>query len=108
MRRSTGKLRNYPRVWSQSSSKKPHSIDYLATKVSAKLEEGDFKGAVRLACSEDTFAEPSDATHAALREKHPAPPLDSSIPPPPTQAGGLNVSQPEIVNVVSLRFCGWS
>ena len=87
------------RLVKKSSSKKPHSVDYLATKVSAKLE-GDFKGAVRLACSEDTFAEPSDATYAALWEKHPAPPLDSSIPLPPTQAGGLNVSEPEIVKAI--------
>ena len=70
------------------------------------MEEGDFKGAVRLACSEDTFAEPSDATYAALREKHPAPPLDSSIPPPPTKAGGLNVSEPEIVKAILSFPCG--
>ena len=94
------------RLVTKSSSKKPQSVDYLATKVSAKLEEADFKGAVRFACSEDTFAEPGDATYAALREKHLAPPLDSSIPPPPTQAGGLNVSEPEIVKAILSFPCG--
>ena len=94
------------RLVTKSSSKKPHSVDCLATKVSAKLEERDFKGAVRLVCSEDTFAETSDATYAALREKHPAPPLDSSISPPPTQVGGLNVSEPEIVKAILSFPCG--
>ena len=53
----------------------------LATRVSAKLEEGDFRGAVRLACSDDTLAPMNEATFEALQEKHPSPHPDSSIPP---------------------------
>ena len=34
-------------------SQRKGNSKYLASKVSSKLEEGDFKGAVRLACSED-------------------------------------------------------
>ena len=92
-------------ITKSSSSKKPLSVDYLAAKVLAKLER-DFKGAVRLACSEDTFAERSDVTYTVLREKHPAPPLDSSIPPPPTQARGLHISEPEIVKAILSFPCG--
>ena len=43
-------------------------VDTLAGRVSAKLEEGDFKGAVRLASSEDGIAVPSSETLATLRE----------------------------------------
>ena len=84
------------RLIAKSSSNKLLSVDYLAAKISTKLEEGDFNGTVRLACSEDTFAEPSDATYAALWEKHSTPPFDSSLPLPPTQAGGLHVSGPKL------------
>ena len=51
--------------------------------MSEKLEEGDFKGAVCLACSEDSIADRSDATFIALKEKYPPPHPDSSIPSPP-------------------------
>ena len=48
--------------------------------MSAKLEEGDFKGAVRLASSDDTLAPINEATFEALLERHPPPPPDSIIP----------------------------
>ena len=50
--------------------------------MSAKLEDGDFRGAVRLACSEDCIADMDPATFAALQAKHPPPHPLSSIPPP--------------------------
>ena len=40
----------------------PLSSDRLASKVSQKLEVGDFRGAVRLTSSSDSFAEPNDST----------------------------------------------
>ena len=52
----------------------------LATRASAKLEEGDFRRAVRLACSEDHVAETSPSIFAALQAKHPPPHPLSSIP----------------------------
>ena len=39
------------------------NTDLLEDRVSAKLEEGDFRGAVRLACSDDTFADPDATMH---------------------------------------------
>ena len=51
--------------------------EVLASRVSAKLEEGDFKGAIRLVCSEDTIADKSAATFSSLVEKHPAPHPDN-------------------------------
>ena len=67
-----------------STKRHVDNISKLATSVSIKLEEGDFKGAVRLACSEDTMAEDNEVTIAALRSKHPAPHPDTTPIPPPS------------------------
>ena len=70
----------------------------LTARVSSKLEEGDFKGAVRLACS-DTFVELNAETLSALQQKHPNPHPDSSIPPsPPPRI--LEVPIEEIVKAI--------
>ena len=53
----------------------------LADCVSEKLEEGDFKGAVRLASSDDMLAPMSEATFQAHLERHPSPHPDSEISP---------------------------
>ena len=42
-------------------------IEYLATRVSLKLEEGDFRGAVKLGCSDDSLADMTEATYTALQ-----------------------------------------
>ena len=65
------------------SSHNPHNS--LATRVAAKLKDGDYKGAVRLACSEDSIATFDEETLAALRSKHPPPHPLSQIPPPPPE-----------------------
>ena len=63
------------------SSRNHNQIDQLAARVSSKLEEGDYKGAVRLACSEvqDVIAEHNNHTLEALRSKHPTPPADCIV-----------------------------
>ena len=53
----------------------------LAARVSAKLEEGDFKGAVRLASSDDKLAPMNETTFEALQERHPSPHPTSIITP---------------------------
>ena len=73
---------------------------YLASRVSSKLEEGDFKGAVRLACSEDTIAETCDSTLEALKLKHPLPHPDTLIPPLPEALPSISVSEEEIVGAI--------
>ena len=78
-----------------------HKKDYVALKVSSKLEEGDFEGAVRLACSDYTLANINEATFTALKEKHPSPHSDSSIPPLATrQDTKLSVSIDEIAHAI--------
>ena len=60
--------------------KHKNSIDAITARVSSKLEEADFRGAVRLVSSEDTLADHSDSTLSALRKKHLPPHKDSFIP----------------------------
>ena len=51
--------------------------------MASKLEDGDFKGAIWLACSDDRLAPFNSATLAALQENHPVPHPDTVIPPTP-------------------------
>ena len=46
-------------------------LESFDRRVSIKLEEGDFKGAVRLTCSEDSKAVKGKATFKALKDKYP-------------------------------------
>jgi len=55
----------------KGKGKAKDSMESLGCRVSEKLEEGDFKGEVRLPCSEDSIVDKSDATFAAMKEKHP-------------------------------------
>lgn len=43
----------------------------LASRVSSKLEDGDIRGAIRLAASDDILAPFDDVTAEVLRSKHP-------------------------------------
>ena len=56
-------------------------MNKLAGRVSSKLEEGDYRGAVRLVCSEDVIAEHSSHIPymPLYRLKHPPPHPDSSV-----------------------------
>ena len=76
------------------------SLVYLACKVSSKLKEGDFRGAVKLACSYDSFADQNDASYAALYEKHPALPPAFSTPLAPTYLSTLLVCEVEVVQAI--------
>ena len=72
----------------------------LAARVSAKLEEGDFKGAVRLASSEDTLAPLNVATLEALKGKHPPPHPDSIIPSADQTSQHLTISGEDITQAI--------
>ena len=75
-----------PTVHRKKKTKVDSSIDNnLAARVSAKIEEGDVRGAVRLAVSDDILAPYCDATADALRRLHPrrTTSIDDSIPLPP-------------------------
>ena len=80
--------------------KLPDPEQHLARQVSAKLVEGDFRGAIRLACSEDTLADFSEATYDTLCAKHPPAHPNSEIPPAPIVSDGseldVQTSQPQM------------
>ena len=84
----------------QSTKNSPKdSVAYLVSRVSSNLEQGDFKGAVRLACSDATIADCSDST---FEDKHPARHPDSSIPPlaDPMDLPIITVSEEEIIRAI--------
>ena len=64
------------------------------------MEEGDFRGAVRVACSNDTIAKWSDSTLAALKQKHPSPHPDSVIPALPVNHSHLTVAVQEVTHAI--------
>ena len=49
------------------SSEPRGSNDLLASRVDLKMEEGDFRKAVCITCSNDTIAKSSDSTLAVLK-----------------------------------------
>jgi hypothetical protein len=56
----------------------------LADRVSARLEDGDVRGAIRLASSEDTFAQHTNSTYEQLRLLHPQRRHSDYAPPSPS------------------------
>ena len=73
---------------------------YLASRVSSKLEEGDFRGAVRLVCSEDVIAPQDNATFEALKQKHPPSHPDTAIPSLVEESSDIKVSEKEILQAI--------
>ena len=61
--------------------------ELLAHQVSRKLEDGDFRGAINLVRSEDSFAPACAGTIGSLRSKHPDPPADYRQPAAPDPTG---------------------
>lgn len=62
--------KSVPTSFSNRKSR-PNDDNSLAARVSTKIEEGDVRGAIRLAVSVDTLAPYNDATATALRQLHP-------------------------------------
>ncbi|OXA48561.1 Retrovirus-related Pol polyprotein from type-1 retrotransposable element R1 [Folsomia candida] len=107
-----------PRI-ARPPAKAPREMENVTKKVEAKLADGDIRGAIRLACSDDTIAPRSQETVDALFSKHPPhpeptaypEPLNNSEPPtvdpieittaissfPPGSAGGLDSLRPQIL-----------
>ena len=98
-------------TYTSSHSKRTHRpppdpIKSLSTRLSLKLEEVDFRGAVNLVCSEDTIADMSEATLLALKQKHPPPHPHSRIPQFPKDSVVLSsfVSVEEVIKKAIKSF----
>ena len=72
----------------------------LAARVASKLEEGDFRGAVRIASSNESFAPVNDSTLTLLKEKHPPPHPYSEVLPQPINSVPLEISTPTILSAI--------
>ena len=81
------------------------NIRSLVSRVSMKLEEGGFKGAVRLACSDNTIADCSDETFTALQSKHLPPHQHSSIPSLQENTSTISASENRIIHAVQSFPC---
>ena len=81
----------------------------LAHRVATKIEEGDFRGAIRLASSDDTLADFNEDTFSALQAKHPLPHPNSQIPPAPAVPSfpeDFEISQQDIARAIRSFPCG--
>ena len=72
------------------------SQDFFKNAVSSHLEEGDFRGAIRLVSSSDAIAPATESTFNALKVKHPSPSVSSSIPSAPVSVSDFLVSESEV------------
>ena len=68
--------------------------------MSMKMEEGDLRGAIRLASSNSSIAAPTEDTFHVLLDKHPPPPSDYSPPPLPIVSAPISVSQAKIARAI--------
>ena len=85
------------------SASRPHST-ILPSRVTSKLEEGDYRGAVRLACSEESLAVIDDNTLASLRKKHPSAHPNASPPQPPGSSNPIETLTETEVRSAILSF----
>ena len=85
----------------QPSRSFPGSLppEYLRNAVSSRLEEGDFRGAIRLASASESLAPHSAATFRSLLDKHPSL-SSSSSPPPPAPTSIFPVTEPEVARAI--------
>eukprot|EP00731_Ephydatia_muelleri_P011681 Em0006g575a len=80
-------------------------LSRLAACVAQKLEEGDFRGAVRIASSDDKVAPFCEATITELQKKHPPAHQDTVIPPL-NPALFPSIAATEIIDAIRSFPCG--
>ena len=81
-------------------AKKQDAATVLAKAVSAKIEDGNLKAAIRIMCSEDKPAPNSDNVYAQLLDKHPAPPSDRGQVPDPQPTAAVQVTEADVPRAV--------
>ena len=89
-----------PRVQQQKPFKSGSSSDNLAKRVASKLADGDVRGAIRLAASDDTMAPFDDVTAEALRTKHPSRAASDVPPPTPSTDNCLSLQESDILAAI--------
>ena len=97
-KRTIEPFKAYNETVSQSyRAKKQDAATVLAKAVSAKIEDGNLKAAIRIMCSEDKPAPNSDNVYAQLLDKHPAPPSDRGQVPDPQPTAAVQVTEADVL-----------
>ena len=73
---------------------------FLSHAVTAKLEDGNLKAAIRLLVSDEAYAAPSPEGLAKLRLKHPPATIDVNTMPVPQSDSTLSVSEIEVCKAI--------
>jgi hypothetical protein len=80
--------------------KKRDANELLAAAVTAKVEDGNIRAAIRILCSEEKPATDTNATYAKLLERHPAPPINRIPVADPTDVDAIQVSEREVMQAI--------
>ena len=99
-------LRQFQRRCQRLPPSSSSSVDRLRSVVSQRLEEGDFRGAIRIASSDSSIAVPSSVTLQALRDKHPPSPVDFNPPSDFPTVDHVCVSEVEVSSAICSFPCG--
>ena len=82
----------------RQNNKSPSAL--LAQAISARLDDGNLKAAIRLLCSDDSSADPSPDTLLKLQEKHPPASDEIADLPAPQRDTALTVSEEDVRRAV--------
>ena len=80
--------------------KKRDANELLAAAVTAKVEDGNIRAAIRILCSDEKPATDTDATYAKLLERHPAPPSNRIPVADPADVDAIQVSEREVMQAI--------
>src|SRR5208282_3222187 len=93
---SEGELIIHPEV----RHKKRDASSLLAAAVTAKIEDGNIKAAIRILSSEEKPAVDEEATYKKLTERHPAPPVDRDLAPDPRHVKAIQVEEEDVMKAI--------
>jgi hypothetical protein len=106
IKKRTANYHAQPIINSSSSSRGTRSHckytdDHLAKSVTAKVEDGNIRAALRILLSDDKPAEDNDATYNQLLERHPQADANRKTPPNPNLLGNcLQVTEVEVKKAI--------
>lgn len=89
-----------PGCLAPSKAKKKNADEMLAAAVTAKVEDGNIKAAIRILCSEEKPATDVKASYEKLLERHPEPPPDRRQAQPPDDFPAIQVSEADIMSAI--------
>jgi hypothetical protein len=80
--------------------KKKNAEVMLSAAVTAKVEDGNIKAAIRMLCSDEKPATDVKASYEKLLERHPDPPLDRGPTQSPDDIPAIQVSEAEVMSAI--------